>query len=202
MQGFIPKTGTPRWIIFSIDLGICLFSIFFAHGLRFNFEVPAESMSFLYTAPPIYLVVRTTSFLIWKTYAGLVRYTSTEDTRRIFLTLTLGSAFVALLNYGRYYGIDHNYVVPFSILIIEYLCSIFLMISYRIAIKLFYLEARTTNKERSKVIIYGAGELGAITKRTLDRDAANRYKVVAFLDDDERKSGKKLENISIFNTAR
>ncbi len=202
MQGIIPKTGTPRWIIFTIDLGICLFSILFAHALRFNFEVPPNAVKYLYSGPPLYFVVRGVSFLIGGTYAGLVRYTSTEDTRRIFLTLSAGSLFVAVLNLARYYGYDENYVVPFSVLIIDYLCATFLMISYRIAVKLFYLESRTSKKERSNVIIYGAGELGSITKRTLDRDASNRYKVIAFLDDDERKAGKKMENITIYNSSR
>lgn len=202
MQGFIPKTGTPRWIIFSIDLGICLFSILFAHGLRFNFEVPPEARDYLYTVPPIYVLVRAISFFIGRTYLGLVRYTSTEDTRRIFLTITGGSFFMVIANLVRYYGYDENYVLPFSVLIIDYLCATFLMISYRIAVKLFYLESRTTKKGRSKVLIYGAGELGLITKRTLDRDASNRYRIIGFLDDDQRKAGKKLENINIFHSSR
>ncbi len=202
MQGFFPKTGTPRWIIFTLDLGICTFSILFAHALRFNFEIPGESAHYIYTVPPLYILVRGISFFIGSTYAGLVRYTSTEDTRRIFLTLTLGSLFVVGLNLISYYGYNEKFLVPFSILIIDYLCATFLMISYRIALKLFYLESRTAKKDRSNVIIYGAGELGSITKRTLDRDASNRYKVIAFLDDDERKAGKKLENISIHSTSR
>ena len=38
------------------------------------------------------------------------------------------------------------------------------------------------------VIIYGAGEAGIITKRTLDRDAAIKYKVTGFIDDDEKNT--------------
>lgn len=202
MNGLFPKTGTPRWIIFGLDLGICAFSILFAHALRFNFEIPPNAVNYIYTVPPLYVLVRGISFLIGRTYAGLVRYTSTEDTRRIFLTLSFGSLFIILLNLIRFFGFDGKYLVPFSILIIDYLCACFLMISYRIALKLFFLESRTSNKARSNVIIYGGGELGSITKRTLDRDASNRYKVIAFLDDDERKSGKKLENISIYSSDR
>lgn len=202
MQTIFPKTGTPRWIIFSIDLGICIFSILFAHALRFNFEVSLRAEDYLYTVTPLYIFVRGVSFFIGRTYAGLVRFTSTEDTRRIFLTLTLGSLFIVILNLLRYYWMGGNFVVPFSILIIDHLLATFLMISYRIAIKLFYLESRTPKKERSNIIIYGAGELGSITKRTLDRDASNRYRVIAFIDDDTRKAGKKLENISIYSTSR
>lgn len=180
-----------------IDLGICTLSILLAHALRFNFEVSLRAEDYLYTVTPIYLVVRSVSFLIGKTYLGLVRYTSTEDTRRIFLTLTAGSLFLVLINLGNHYLLEKKYVVPFSILIIDYLCATFLMISYRIAIKLFYLDSRKSKQERNNVLIYGAGELGTITKRTLDRDASNRYRVMAFLDDDPRKAGKKLENIKI-----
>lgn len=183
-----------------IDLGICTLSILLAHALRFNFEVSLRAEDYLYTVTPIYLVVRSLSFLIGKTYLGLVRYTSTEDTRRIFLTLTAGSLFLVFINLGNHYLLEKKYVVPFSILIIDYLCATFLMISYRIAIKLFYLDSRKSKQERNNVIIYGAGELGAITKRTLDRDASNRYRVMAFLDDDQRKAGKKLENIKIHPT--
>lgn len=45
-------------------------------------------------------------------------------------------------------------------------------------------------KEKINVIIYGAGESGIITKRTLDRDVAIKYNVVGFLDDDFKNMGK------------
>ncbi|MFY8184634.1 MAG: polysaccharide biosynthesis protein, partial [Bacteroidia bacterium] len=37
-----------------------------------------------------------------------------------------------------------------------------------------------------------------ITKRTLDRDAAVKYKVIGFVDDDEKKKGRSLEGTFIF----
>ncbi|MEI6817937.1 MAG: nucleoside-diphosphate sugar epimerase/dehydratase, partial [Bacteroidota bacterium] len=43
------------------------------------------------------------------------------------------------------------------------------------------------------------GEAGIITKRTLDRDAGTKYNVLAFIDDNPKKAGMKLEGVTIYN---
>jgi len=100
-----------------------------------------------------------------------------------------------------YFTIGH-YIVPFSIIIIEFLLSVFIMITGRLLVKVTYNELKNPSGDKSGVIIYGAGEAGLITKRTLDRDKGTRYKVVAFVDDSKNKAGKKLEGIPIFHSSR
>ena len=63
--------------------------------------------------------------------------------------------------------------------------------------KALYSEIINPYREKRSVIIFGAGESGIITKRTLDRDAGLKYKVLAFIDDDEKKEGKILEGVHI-----
>jgi FlaA1/EpsC-like NDP-sugar epimerase len=88
------------------------------------------------------------------------------------------------------------------VIVIDALVTIFIMISSRLAIKAIYFESRNPDKEKINVIIYGAGESGIITKRTLDRDAAVRYKVVGFIDDDEKKKGRSLEGVFVYSTSK
>jgi len=76
------------------------------------------------------------------------------------------------------------------------------MISFRTIVKIAYLEMINPRKQKSDVIIFGAGEAGIITKRTLDRDAGTKFKVIAFIDDDKKKTGKKLEGVPILNSSR
>ena len=71
------------------------------------------------------------------------------------------------------------------------------MITGRLLVKVIYMEIKNPSREKTGVLIYGAGEAGLIAKRTLDRDKGTRYKVVGFIDDDPKKTGKKLEGISI-----
>jgi len=63
------------------------------------------------------------------------------------------------------------------------------------------MELKNPSRKKKEVIIYGAGESGIITKRTLDRDAGSRYKVIAFVDDDPGKAGNTLEGVSIYHAA-
>lgn len=69
-------------------------------------------------------------------------------------------------------------------------------------IKILYVEIMNPSKEKTNVIIFGAGESGVITKRTLDRDAGTKYKVVAFADDNQKKAGKKVEGVTIYHTEK
>lgn len=134
------------------------------------------------------------------TYKGMIRYTSTRDILKIVLTFAAGSAILLILNPISYF-LNAKYVLPFSVIIIEFLLSVFLAAIGRMMVKIAYMELNNPSREKTGVIIYGAGEAGLITKRTLDRDKGTRYKVVAFVDDDPKKAGKKLEGIRIYSAA-
>ncbi len=190
--------STPSWIIFIIDLGICAVALSVGYLLRFNFNIPIEyfrTFSFVF---PLVLALRGVSFILAKTYTGIIRYTSSKDTERIFIVVSIGTLALGLINIANYYFGNGSFVVPLSVLIIDYLASIFLLISFRISIKLIYFEIQNSSKEKVNIIIYGAGESGIITKRTLDRVSSIKQNVVAFIDDDGGKKGKKIEGIPIY----
>src|SRR5688572_21598254 len=165
---------TPRWIIFGIDLAICLFSVLLAYLLRFNFVIPAnEIQSFTYVIPFV-LLVRATSFLIGRTYTGIIRYTSTRDAQRIFVAVFIGSLLFVATNIISFSN-SQKHIIPYSIVIIDFMTTVFAMSAMRVMVKT--LELSNTIRDRKSVIIYGAGDFGAIAKRTLDRDAGARYRV-------------------------
>tara|TARA_Y100000385_G_scaffold291985_1_gene375322 strand:+ start:55882 stop:57390 length:1509 start_codon:yes stop_codon:yes gene_type:complete len=73
----------------------------------------------------------------------------------------------------------------------------FLMIAFRITVKLIYFEFKNASKDKKRIVIYGAGDEGIVTKRTLERDEEHKYKVVAFIADKNTKIGKKIEGVTI-----
>ncbi|TND07714.1 MAG: polysaccharide biosynthesis protein CapD [Bacteroidetes bacterium] len=192
------EKNTPRWIIFLIDLGICLFAIIIAYLLRFDFSIPQVEIDAFDLVFPVMIGVRALSFLLARTYQGIVRYTGSKDAQRIFLTLTAGTLVFFAINQVTSRWITGLYVIPHSIIFIEYLCATFIMISSRLLFKALYFEIKNPTREKRSVIIFGAGESGIITKRTLDRDAGTKYRVLAFIDDNLQKTGKKLEGVSIY----
>lgn len=195
------NNNLPRGIIFLADVIIVFVSLIAAYLIRFNFSIPQIELDTFHYVFPVVLIVRTFLFYLFKTFAGIIRYTSTKDVQRILLTVFTGSAIFSLLNPLTFYLWD-VYSVPFSIIIIEFLLTVFLMTTSRLFIKIMYAEIMNPSSEKTKVIIFGAGDSGVITKRTLDRDAGTKYKVLAFVDDNDKKSGKKLEDVTIYSAKK
>ena len=192
----------PRWAILLIDTALCLLALLSAYQLRFNFNVPGYEYDLLWRVLPVFLLVRGGSLFAARVHLAQVKHTSTEDARRIFLTVLAGSAAFGLLSAVRYYLIDSTYFLPRTVIIIDFMATAMLLIASRIAVKLLHLRARGSGKDEVRVLLYGAGAAGLITKRALERDGAARYKVAAFLDDDAKKAGQRIEGVPIVRADR
>lgn len=190
----------PRWGIFTIDIFIAICSVFLAFFLRFNFNLEDKHLANMAYAMPFAILVRIITFVIFKTYAGIIQYTSTEDGVRIFYTVTFGTVVMALSNIVSLY-ITTKYIVPYSVIIIDYFFMMFFMASFRVVIRILYFEMRKVSQDPTYVIIYGAGEAGNIAKKTLDRDLGGRYKVVAFVDSNKKLAKKRMEGVMIYHAS-
>ncbi|MFK7771036.1 MAG: polysaccharide biosynthesis protein [Saprospiraceae bacterium] len=188
-----------RWGILIIDIGIIVFSLVLAHLLRFNFNMPTtEDYDNLLYGTPVMIAVRVLTFFIFKTYAGIILHTSIEDAQRIFWAVLSGSVFMATLgNIGFYYSTGH-FALPYSILIIDFLVSIFMLTAYRALVKILYIEFRNGKKDKKFVAVYGAGETGITTKTALERDMGNKFSVNAFFDNNSNYRKKRLLGVPIY----
>ena len=190
----------PRWGVLLIDLVLCLMALATAYLLRFNFQVPVHEVDLLLPVLPVFLAVRGVSFVLAGTHRLMVRHTSTEDARLIFLTVLAGSAVLGLLSVVRYHVVDGLYLLPRAVIIIDFLATTMVLIVVRIGFKIRHLRRQGAGKEEARVVIHGAGEAGLITKRTLERTGQRRYKVVAFVDDAAQRVGRTLEGVAVRST--
>lgn len=200
------EQNIKRWVIFAFDIFGALFSLFLAYALRFDFFSSQKDFSdefaVLWTALPIFILIRVALFYFGKTYAGIIQYTSTQDAKRIFYVVTLGTVIFICLSLIRFYLFDRVYFLPRPIIAIEYLLTLFFMISVRVAVKLLYHEGRKDKLHTENIIIYGAGEMGSLVFRTFNESTKVRYNVVAFIDDNPSKSGKILQGVKVYNTSK
>ena len=202
----LPKSNTPRWIVVVIDLFLSLVALFFAYVIRFDLkaeaEVIKEEWEILSKSILVYVGVKFFVFYLFKIHKGLVRHTSTEDLRRIFFASITSSLLFFILGLIRFHFIDEYYLFPTSVLLIEFLASFMLLLGLRFSIKLLYLESMKVKKSEERVLIYGAGISGLITKRTIEKDLASKEKIVGFLDDNKKLAGNRLEGKTIFHTSK
>jgi len=185
-------------LIFFIDIFISLFSIVLAYLLRFNFFIPSEYLPALPYVILYVLVIRALSFKIFKSYIGIIRYTTIKDVERIIYVVFFGLAVFILVNQIFYFFVNQKNLIPNGVILIDFFVITFIMIASRLLVKNIYMEIKSPSDNRTNVIIYGAGNLGNITKQTIEQEIHLGYRVIAFLEDNKDVIGKTLEGIRIY----
>ncbi len=190
---------TPPWLIMLVDLALVIIAVFLALFLRNNFQFPARlySSDWVY-APIIILTARFLFFEIFQTHHLVVRYTNTKDVAKIFWSCLLGSMVVALINFIDY-SLNRHFLVPNSVWIMEFFITAVLTVAYRFIFKMYYMETVNPTKSKKNIVIFGAGASGVTTKRTIDRDNASKYNVLAFFDEDSSKIDMQLESLPVID---
>lgn len=188
----------PRWIIFTLDLTCCIFALCFAYFIRFNFDIGQINSTELSRNLLFFAIINSIVFYTIKTYAGIIRYTSAQDSVRILLSILLSNGLFFICNLILV-SLLKNPIIPNVVLIINILGSFLLLITYRVLVKYFFIYVKNLRIDKRRVIIYGAGEVGIAAKRTLDHDPKVNMMMVAFIDDDERKTGKVIDGVKIYH---
>jgi FlaA1/EpsC-like NDP-sugar epimerase len=198
------KQNTPRWVVVLLDLIIHLCALAFAYLIRFDlkadFSLIQSEWEILSKSLWFFIFVKLFVFYVFQIQKGLVRYTSTEDLKRIFLAELSCTLLFLIAGLIRFYQLDGLFLFPMSVLVMEFLASVTFIVGGRFVIKLLYLETMKEKGQQESVIIYGAGVSGLITKRTLEKDTRNQQVAVAFLDDNEKLSGSRIEGIRVYST--
>jgi FlaA1/EpsC-like NDP-sugar epimerase len=189
---------TPRWVVFCIDICISFLSLVLAYYLRFNFALPSEEYDALPFVILIVLSIRAISFVIGKTYAGMVRYTGTKDIIRIFIVLFVGSVVLLLANFLNI-TIHNKYLIPVSVLIIDFFITTFVLSFSRLLLKNIFMEVNNPKKVSDNVLIYGSGELALITKKAFDQNSKTKYRVVGFIDHHSKLKGSKIDSVRVYH---
>jgi len=149
----------------------------------------------------ILLAFNVSLFSLFKVYAGIIRFTGLQDTFRIFFVVVFVNSGYGVLDM-LIFKWNGNHLISPSILIINTLLSFVVLSSYRVVIKYFFAYIPTINAAKTRVAIYGAGDVGISTKRALEHDMTANIHMVMFFEDDQRKVGKNIDGIKIFSSSQ
>ncbi len=189
-------TYTPRWIILFIDLIFCSFSVVFAYLIMINFDMLNFSYRRIFDLLTVFLGIRIITFLIFKPYTGVVRYSSSQDVMRILMVVSMGSMSIIVIH-TLYELVFNRFFISFSIIAIDYFILLTEMILFRLSIKTAYSQYMNSGGDISNVIVYGSDEYAMMVKYALDNSHKSSH-IVAFVDQQDRKRGKKLEGVKIY----
>lgn len=185
----------PRWVIIFIDLGFMGLSCVIGYLLRFNFAIGDALIQNVYIGTAVYMACGLVSTLVTSSYKGIIRYTGLQDGARIIYMIVLNTLLVIMVDLVFFYN---NYVniIPYSVIAISFLSSFLFLFNYRLLVKYIFSYYRNAIFKRSRVLIFGAGQTGIITRHVID--STPRMQIVGFVEDDKNKVGKVVDGTKIY----
>ncbi|MGC2693303.1 MAG: sugar transferase, partial [Desulfobaccales bacterium] len=177
------------------DAALCLVSFFLAYLMRYHGINAPLATAAGFSLVPWAVLARLPIFFYYGFYHVLIRHLALSDIKQILKGVTLGS--IVLIAIAYLSGVAMYGRVVF---IIDWFCLITLLVGYRVLVKKIYLRYKGKapgTVEKTRVLIWGAGDCGDLCLRFLQKESQPPYEVLGFIDDNPRKRGKTLGRVKI-----
>jgi FlaA1/EpsC-like NDP-sugar epimerase len=167
--------------------------------LNFNWDQIGVGLRFMMG---VALALNAVLFFLFKSYAGIIRYTNLEDTSRLVMVNAIAAFFYLVLNI--FFLKSGNYFT-LQIVAINFFITSFVIISYRLTVRYVFNFYKTLSHSgvkvlKKKVVVYDTSADGLHIKKVMNSLPDGDMQVVAFLDDSFITTGKLLEGIPIYST--
>jgi len=192
----IPKNiiNLPRYakkiIAIIIDVGLCILCTWLAFYLRLEKFIQINDVTTL--AVEISVLLAIPIFWLAGLYKTIFRFAGSSIIFTVFV-----ASFTYSLLYFAIIGIYGIQGIPRSIGIIQPILLFLGISASRIAIKFLFLTNIKKSKNKTKVLIYGAGSAGRQLLTSLENNL--EMKVVGFLDDDPQFYEQKILGQTVYN---
>lgn len=185
------KTNIRSYLAYGHDLLVAAAAWTIAFLLRFNFNIPSDSVSVMWQSLPWVISLYAITFWNVGLYRGIWRFASIPDLRRILLAVGLATLGVSMVM------VMLRFPVPRSVLVINPILLILMMGGSRFAYRA-WKEHRLyslTQFQGEPVLVLGAGETAITLLKSLSR--SHDWRIVGLLDDSPEMQGLYLYGVQV-----
>ena len=192
----------PRWVILGFDSLIIVFSLIITKLIISRIKNQDFAISFS-TVELVIICVNIIFFILYRTYAGLIRHSTFLDAVR-FLVASISTLIVILVSYYVYYLYNATEIIFIPTLLIYLVLSFCGLFLFRVLVKqVFEVYLNYSNKENElRVLVYGTDENAIAIASALKSEKPNRYSVIGFIDKGERNKSKQILGLPIISIQR
>ena len=196
---YFTKEALPYWCVFIFD---CLMTflagliVFWAyHRVGYNI---AHFWGIVHSIL-IYVLIAMIGFRVFKTYTGVMRYSSFVDLRSVANANLFSFAISAIIHYPLFYHLPKEIFEPFFLrhLVVMFVVATMLMWAGRVLVKELY-ELSSQNKMVKNALIYGVKEGGIGVAKSIRNEAPARFRLRGFISPDMNFSGHQLMGVGVF----
>lgn len=192
MIQFIERYRRP--IILAVHMVLILFANYLAFWLRFDGAIPADAQRLFGQMLFWLMLIRGLTFMPFRLYQGLWRYTGIWDLKNIILGVVISTLlFYSLVHFGfKLTG------YPRSVFIIDTILLIVLMGGIRMVRRIYREIWHRDSGQR--MLIIGAGDAGEMIVREIGHNPFYNGQPIGFVDDDATKVGRRIHGIQVLGT--
>lgn len=190
----------PRWAVLLIDIFLvsvsCLLTIFIIVDLTPNYYtlLSFPSKAFLV------VLVNLFYFLLFRTYAGIIRYSSNIDALKLLLATACSFLTLVLINYTTLF-IAGERIFLIGGLLINLWISFSLLFLFRLGVKQVYEFFKLVHKNEvlERAVILGADENAISIAGALKNEDPRRFRIVGFLSKTQHSSNIRILDKPVIN---
>nr|WP_315401364.1 nucleoside-diphosphate sugar epimerase/dehydratase [uncultured Sphingobacterium sp.] len=194
----------PRWIILMIDMFIVFVSYILSIYVLYDLKGFAD-VSMMLKKLIIILFVYFTFFVSNSTFKGIVRQTGIQDAIKIFKTTA--TAYIVLMLFmiivrsvvERGSVVSDYLRLPYGLLTMQFCMLLVFMIGSRVVYRTVFEYLSLSARKLENVLIFGASRPGLSTYSLLKEDPQVKYHVIAFVEDQLNRVGKRLAGLKILD---
>jgi FlaA1/EpsC-like NDP-sugar epimerase len=181
---------TKRIIAIIIDAGLCILCTWFAFYLRLEQLININDITIL--AAIISILLAIPIFWLMGLYRTILRFTGSSIIFTVFVAI-----FAYSLLYFAVVGIYGIQGIPRSIGIIQPILLFLFISTSRVSIKFLFLSNHKKLKNKTNILIYGAGSAGRQLLTSLENNLD--MKTVGFLDDNPQFHKQKILGQTVYD---
>ena len=191
---YFSKKALPHWAVLLVDCFIVLFAVLLGKYFELDTMNFGESFLSIIIGALICMTLYAFSFLVFRTYKGILRYSSFVDLQRIALSTLSGALLTLVAWFATSSTTAISMVGPQGILV-TFLVSTLLMWMERVMVKRLFDNFRTDGA--TPVVIYGTKAGGISLAKSILAVKEKAYRLEAFITDglemkDTRLFGKRV----------
>ncbi|SFW65223.1 NDP-sugar epimerase, includes UDP-GlcNAc-inverting 4,6-dehydratase FlaA1 and capsular polysaccharide biosynthesis protein EpsC [Sinomicrobium oceani] len=190
----------PRWIILGIDISILVFSAIVTYvllqGLTLSFYTRLTRLEELLMVVGVNIVY----FLLFRTYAGLIRYSSYIDGLKLLFSTFASFVTLAGISYTSYFITGEKlFLVPG--LFMYFIISFAFLFLFRVVVKQVFhaFFGETRKEEKTKVLIFGADSNAISVANAIRTEQPVRFKILGFVDKSNHNTTKRILDLPILS---
>lgn len=196
-QWYFTKNALPYWVVLAIDILICYLSGILVFWFYYHGAVEFSNLSILTRTIFVYMVFALVGFRVFKTYSGIIRYSSFVDLQRVGLAMLLSLVIAEVMHYVIY-SWDIKFVrFQGRQIAVMYLVATIGLVVFRILVKAIY-DAYLNPNRRIRTLIYGVKEGGIGIANNICNDRNTNFILKGFISHDDLYSGNTLMGEKIY----